>query len=137
ADGESVCRAARMSKSLRNVGTPDDVVARHGADTLRVYELFMAPFDQDVEWSEAGILGARRFLRRVWDLVATSPLPLGEGQGEGSLEERRLRHRTVKRVTEDLAGLRFNTAIAALMELTNALADRAVSAKTLETLVLL
>jgi leucyl-tRNA synthetase len=120
-----VYRAARMSKTLRNVITPDEVVVRHGADSLRLHELFMAPFDQDVEWSEEAISGVRRFLRRVWELVLDAPAPAG-GERLTRPDEAltRLRHRTVERVTRDIEAFRFNTAVAALMELTNALEER-------------
>ena len=131
-------RAAKMSKSLRNVVTPDEMVDRYGADSLRLYELFMAPFDQEVEWSEEGINGARRFLGRVWDLVvrwhagraetaqsreANRPLRRPDGIADASLA--RLRHKTVARVTRDIERFRFNTMVAALMEFANALGDRA------------
>jgi leucyl-tRNA synthetase len=118
-------RAARMSKSRRNVITPDEMVARYGADSLRLYELFMAPFDQDVEWSDEGINGARRFLGRVWELVARS-VAEAKGQRFAAVDAplARLRHRTVKRVTEDLERLRFNTLVATLMEFGNELGER-------------
>jgi leucyl-tRNA synthetase len=129
-------RAAKMSKSLRNVVTPDEMVARYGADSLRLYELFMAPFDQEVEWSEEGINGARRFLGRVWDLVVR-----WHGARDGSPPSSepdatlvRLQHKTIARVTRDMERFRFNTMVAALMEFANALGDRARagSAKTRE-----
>jgi leucyl-tRNA synthetase len=118
-------RAARMSKSRRNVITPDEMVARYGADSLRLYELFMAPFDQDVEWSDEGINGARRFLGRVWDLV-TRTYEEAAGERFTAVDESllRLRHRTVQRVTEDLERMRFNTMVATLMEFANALGER-------------
>jgi leucyl-tRNA synthetase len=139
-------RAARMSKSLRNVITPDEMAARYGADSLRLYLLFMAPFDQDVEWSDEGINGTRRFLGRVWTLAANSFAEAGGESFEGYDEPlARLRHRTVKRVTQDLERLRFNTLVAALMELANALGERfredrwktATFQEAVETLVLL
>ncbi|HEV8636316.1 MAG TPA: class I tRNA ligase family protein [Chloroflexota bacterium] len=139
-----VYRAGRMSKSLKNVITPDEIVERYGADALRVYELFMAPFDQDVEWSEEGIVGVRRFLRRVWDLVGQSWLPAGRNDADdGDLV--RLRHRAVRRATRELEELRLNTMVAGLMELANALEERHRSGRSrtaayqeaLEALVLL
>ena len=89
-------RAAKMSKSLRNVVTPDEMVARYGADSLRLYELFMAPFDQEVEWSEEGINGARRFLGRVWDLVVRwHAAHDGATSGEPDTALVRLQHKTI------------------------------------------
>ena len=111
-----------MSKTLRNVVTPDDAVARHGADALRAYVLFMAPFEQDVEWSEAGIAGVRRFLRRVWDLVGRTWAPSPSTSTDDELA--RLRHRAVRRATREIEQLRLNTLVAGLMELTNALEER-------------
>jgi leucyl-tRNA synthetase len=117
-----VDRAGRMSKSLKNVITPDEAVARHGADALRAYVLFMAPFDQDVEWSEAGIAGVLRFLRRAWELVGRSR---AAGPSESTDDElARLRHRAVRRATREIEELRFNTLVAGLMELANALEER-------------
>jgi leucyl-tRNA synthetase len=119
-------RAAKMSKSLRNVVTPDEMVARYGADSLRLYELFMAPFDQEVEWSEEGINGARRFLGRVWDLVVRwHAAHDGTTSGEPDTALVRLQHKTIARVTRDMERFRFNTMVAALMEFANALGERA------------
>ena len=118
-------RAAKMSKSLRNVVTPDEMVARYGADSLRLYELFMAPFDQEVEWSEEGINGARRFLGRVWDLVVRwHAAHDGATSGEPDTALVRLQHKTIARVTRDMERFRFNTMVAALMEFANALGER-------------
>ncbi len=104
----------KMSKSKGNVINPDDIVAEYGADTLRSYIMFMGPFDQAVEWDINGLVGVRRFLDRVWSLSAK----LGNGT---SVATDRLLHQTVKKVTEDIEGMRFNTAIAKMMELINAL----------------
>jgi leucyl-tRNA synthetase len=116
----------RMSKSRGNVVTPDEVVERHGADILRLYLLFMAPFERDVYWDEEGIIGAERFLQRVWRICqrrvsreAGDPGATGEGEQEKGL--RRATHRTIRRVTEDIEAFKFNTAISALMEFTNTL----------------
>lgn len=108
----------RMSKSRGNVITPDSVVERFGADSLRAYELFMAPFDQNVSWSEEGVRGVYRWLNRVWQLVLEEP-SFGEQSAEAIKETRRWTHRTLKKVTEDLRRLHFNTMISALMEFTN------------------
>jgi len=122
----------KMSKSKGNVVTPDAVVAKHGADTLRLYELFVAPFDQAIEWREEGVSGANRFLHRVWRLVLDA-IPhyhhdwKEKLQGAGlSADERKLRrktHQTIKKVGEDIEDFRFNTAVAAIMEWVNLMYD--------------
>ncbi|MGG4488640.1 leucine--tRNA ligase [Metabacillus idriensis] len=110
----------KMSKSKGNVVNPDDIVASHGADTLRLYEMFMGPLEASIAWSEKGLDGARRFLDRVWRLFiedngALSP-KVTDNMSD-SLE--RVYHQTVKKVTEDYEGLRFNTAISQLMVFIN------------------
>ncbi|TDL76430.1 leucine--tRNA ligase [Peribacillus frigoritolerans] len=110
----------KMSKSKGNVVNPDDIVASHGADTLRLYEMFMGPLEASIAWSEKGLDGARRFLDRVWRLFiedngALSPKVTDDMSD--SLE--RVYHQTVKKVTEDYEGLRFNTAISQLMVFIN------------------
>jgi len=118
----------KMSKSKGNVVTPDAVVEKHGADTLRLYELFVAPFDQAIEWREEGVSGANRFLHRVWRLVLDAIPHYHRDwkqrlQGaELSADERKLRrktHQTIKKVGEDIEDFRFNTAVAAIMEWVN------------------
>jgi leucyl-tRNA synthetase len=115
----------RMSKSRRNVVTPDEVVERHGADTLRIYLLFMAPFDRNVTWDEEGITGAQRFLQRVWRVcqVNQSPGRTGSGQRSQGSALQRATHKTIRRVTDDIRALKFNTAVAAMMEFTNTLLE--------------
>jgi leucyl-tRNA synthetase len=113
----------RMSKSRGNVITPDSVVERYGADALRVYELFMAPFDQDIAWSTEGIHGVRRFLNRIWNLYRETFFLSGEETAQDQDLERRL-HVTIRRVSQRLEGFQFNTLVSALMEFTNALSDR-------------
>ncbi|MEJ2211291.1 MAG: leucine--tRNA ligase [Anaerolineae bacterium] len=111
----------RMSKSAGNVVTPDEVVARYGADVLRVYLLFMAPFDRNVIWDEEGIAGAERFLQRAWRLCLADGGSGGRPAAAAEEELRRATHKVVRRVTEDVQAFKFNTAIAAMMELTNTL----------------
>jgi leucyl-tRNA synthetase len=113
----------RMSKSRGNVVTPDEMVATFGADALRVYEMFMAPFEQDVSWSAKGINGSRRFLNRIWKLYGITHQASRHASGEDA-SLRRLTHQTVLRVSERIETFRLNTMISALMEFVNALTDR-------------
>ncbi len=110
----------KMSKSRGNVVDPDEQVAKYGADVVRAYLMFMRPWEEGGPWSSRDIEGVSRFLRRVWDLI-TAPAPASQGpaSGEEVLELRRRVHRTIRKVTEDFEQFGFNTAIAALMELTN------------------
>jgi leucyl-tRNA synthetase len=113
----------RMAKSRGNVITPDSMVAEYGADALRLYVMFMAPFDQDADWSMEGIHGVRRFLNRVWNLyMETHPLG-GDATGQDPALERIL-HRTIRRLTERIETFRLNTMVSTLMEFVNALAER-------------
>lgn len=110
----------KMSKSKGNVVNPDEIVASHGADTLRLYEMFMGPLEASVAWSTNGLDGARRFIDRIWRLMVTDEGAVVEkikDQDNEALE--RIYHETVKKVTEDLEGLRFNTAISQLMVFIN------------------
>lgn len=113
--GEALEQApAKMSKSLKNVVNPDDVVERYGADTLRVYEMFMGPLDASIPWSEEGLEGARKFLDRAWRLISLAELT---DENDGSLDK--VYNETVKNVTERLEGMLFNTAISQLMIFVN------------------
>jgi leucyl-tRNA synthetase len=109
--------AEKMSKSRGNVVNPDGVVEEFGADSLRVYEMFMGPLEQMKPWQTAGIQGVRRFLDKV-EGVASRELEAGEG----TLETKKLVHRTVKKVGDDIDSLRFNTAVSSMMILVNHLA---------------
>ena len=111
----------KMSKSRGNVVNPDDIVKKYGADTLRLYEMFMGPFDQPVPWSTASIAGVKRFLERVWQLA--SRLEQSK-QIRQSKQLDRLVHKTIKKVTEDIEAMKFNTAIAAMMSLVNELSKQ-------------
>ncbi len=102
----------KMSKARGNVVNPDDVVREHGADALRMYEMFMGPLEQVKPWQTSGIEGVRRFLDRTWN-VATGPVT--EDPSAYDPATRRLVHKTVKKVTADIENLRFNTAISAMM----------------------
>jgi leucyl-tRNA synthetase len=126
ADGE------RMSKSRGNVVAPDELVHRYGADTVRLFLMFMGPWDQGGPWSPTGIGGVHRFLNRVWTLVIdargrergdpeSGTLPADESEADARAGLRSAAHRTLRDVTADYEGFRFNTMIAKLMELANTL----------------
>ena len=111
---------AKMSKSIGNVVSPDEIIESHGADTLRLYEMFMGPLDADIAWSTTGVDGARRFLDRVWRLIIDEDGKVTNKIQEKNGEELELvYHQTVKKVTEDYAALHFNTAISQLMVFIN------------------
>ncbi len=120
---------AKMSKSKGNVVAPDPLIEKYGADTVRVYTLFIGPPDKDAEWNDRAVEGAFRFLNRVWRLIAQHADRLQETDGalpkdlnETERVLRRTGHATTKKVTEDIEErFHFNTAISALMELVNAL----------------
>jgi len=117
-----------MSKSKKNVVSPEEIIDRYGADTERVYTLFMGPPDRDIDWTEEGIRGSFRFLNRLYGLITANLnrlAPAGEKANPEALDEPGLRiwrcyHATVKKVTEDIKKrFSFNTAVAAIMEFTN------------------
>jgi leucyl-tRNA synthetase len=122
-NGEKVDREyGKMGKSLKNVVTPDDMCERFGADTFRVYLMSTGPLDVSRPWETRAIVGAQRFLQRVWRIVVSEGT--GESVVSGSAAPdsvKRLLHKVIAGVREDLAELRFNTAISKLIELTNAL----------------
>ncbi|WP_132746643.1 leucine--tRNA ligase [Scopulibacillus darangshiensis] len=112
----------KMSKSKGNVVNPDEIVTSHGADTLRLYEMFMGPLDAAIAWSEEGLDGSRRFLDRVWRLFVTEDGVLqSKISTEAKLDQafERVYHQTVKKVTDDFEHLRFNTGISQLMVFIN------------------
>ena len=121
----------KMSKSLGNVINPDEVVDQYGADTMRLYEMFMGDFEQAAPWQTSAIAGCNRFLDRVWALSDK----LVEGEGYRPAMET-LMHQTIKKVSADIESLKMNTAIAQLMTLVNALYDNGGATKAeFETLV--
>ncbi len=135
----------KMSKSWGNVINPDDVIAEYGADSLRLFEMFMGPLEQMKPWSTTGIEGVYRFLGRVWRLVMEenqegewlfAPAKLTEAAP--STELLRSLHATIRKVTDDIDKLQFNTAISALMVLVNDLTKEPVRPRdAIETLLLL
>jgi leucyl-tRNA synthetase len=113
----------RMSKSRGNVVAPDDWVTKYGADSVRAYLMFIGPWDMGGPWNFNGIEGVRRFLERAWSVVTEPPqrTAVGEADAEAVRELRHQTHVTIRRVTEDLDGFKFNTMLAALMEFNNTL----------------
>lgn len=110
----------KMSKSKGNVVNPDEIVGTHGADTLRLYEMFMGPLEASIAWSTQGLDGSRRFLDRIWRLLVDENGGISEKvQTVDSSSLEKVYHQTVKKVTEDFEGLRFNTAISQLMVFIN------------------
>ncbi len=116
----------KMSKSKGNVITPDAVAEALGVDALRVYILFLGPFDGESKWEETGIKGASRFITRLWNLATETLAPEIKTQEKTGIDEktfRRWMHKTIKRVSHDIENFQFNTAVAALMEYLNFLYD--------------
>jgi leucyl-tRNA synthetase len=111
----------KMSKSLGNVINPDDVVQEHGADVLRMYEMFLGPLEKSKPWNTKGLEGVDRFIHRVWNLMIDDEGKLSSkvSTKQDSNDVTRLLHETIKKVTEDIENLRFNTAISQLMILSN------------------
>jgi len=149
---------AKMSKSKGNIVDPEDMIKRYGADTTRLFSLFAAPPERDLEWQEEGVEGGSRFLNRVWRLVyelrnrlSKEPAPALMSKADlppDLWEIRQKGHKTIKKVTEDIERFHFNTAIAAVMELVNHLYQTkdgieatpqagAVWRETIESLILL
>ncbi len=120
----------KMSKSKWNVVTPDDIAEKFGSDTLRLYEMFLGPLEQSKPWNTNGITGVHGFLKKLWRLFY-SPLPVGEGQGEGinvvndepTKGELKTLHKTIKKITEDIERFSFNTSISNFMICVNELTD--------------
>lgn len=137
----------KMSKSKYNGVAPEDVIAQYGVDTARMFAMFKAPPEKDLEWDDADVEGQYRFLNRVWTLVTSyDPAKVTESSGELDKVEKDLRraiHTAIKEITEDLTGdYQFNTAVSELMKLSNALKDAkcetsSIYQEGIETLVLL
>jgi leucyl-tRNA synthetase len=104
----------KMSKSKGNVINPDSVVKQYGADTLRIYEMFMGPFDQMIPWDTKGVVGSRRFLEKAYNLASKKIIK------EKNSDLKKLLHKTIKKVSEDIELMKFNTSVSSLMEFINA-----------------
>ncbi|MCC6606646.1 MAG: leucine--tRNA ligase [Anaerolineae bacterium] len=115
----------RMSKSRGNVITPDEVMAQHGTDALRLTVVFLGPFDADVTWDDSGIRGMTRFVERFWALAREKVNAEAQRRGDAEAEAgfSRARHKIVQRITQEMEDFRFNTAVAGLMEYLNFLYD--------------
>jgi leucyl-tRNA synthetase len=121
---ELIAEVGKMSKSRFNVVPPDELIERYGADTERVYTLFIAPPDKEAAWSDEGVVGAYRFLGRVWNMA---DVIRSRENGEESPTLVRKTHQTIAAVTQRIERFEFNTAISALMELSNAIGEAAAS----------
>jgi leucyl-tRNA synthetase len=143
--GTIIAERQKMSKSRGNVVTPDEYVSELGADTVRAYLMFIGPWELGGEWNDSGIGGISRWLHRVWNLALGGYSQGDSVSPEAQRELSRITHQTIRKVTEDLERMRFNTMIAALMEFTNYLAkvrdagavDSSDWNQSLETLLLL
>ena len=124
--------SVKMSKSLGNVVNPDDVVKAYGADTMRVYIMFIGDFEKTATWSDEAVKGSKRFLDRVWNLME-----LAKDDFTVSPENEAILHKTVKKVGEDIENLKMNTAIAALMTMVNEFYAKGLTKGDLEYLLLL
>ncbi len=135
--------ARKMSKRWGNVVNPDEVVKNVGADTLRVYEMFMGPFEQEIAWSTDNMVGSRRFLEKVWRVgqnflqKSSSPLNGVPNRSEDVSGEnfQTLLHKTIKKVTEDILNFNFNTAVSAFMILVNLAEKTNISRRDYETIL--
>lgn len=128
-------KGVKMSKSKGNVINPDDIVKVVGADTLRLYEMFMGPFDQAIAWSTESMAGCRRFIERIWKLQAKVAVGRGS-KSSNDVTVETLLHQTIKKVSEDIENLRMNTAVSALMVFSNELEKQEqITSKMYETLL--
>jgi leucyl-tRNA synthetase len=124
-NGKYICgvEIEKMSKSKWNVVNPDDVVAQYGADTLRLYEMFLGPLEQSKPWNTQGIEGVYRFLRKLWRLFYNNDGELIVNQDEPTKEMLKTLHKTIKKVGEDIENFSFNTSVSAFMVCVNELTD--------------
>ncbi len=135
-EGKYICgwEVEKMSKSMFNVQNPDDLVARYGADTLRLYEMFLGPVEQAKPWDTNGIEGVHRFLKKFWKLYDTAEIK----DATDLKAELKILHQTIKKITDDIERFSFNTAVSTFMICTNQLTDlKCSSREVLEPLVVL
>ncbi len=134
--GEELTRSlGKMGKSLKNAVSPDEICEQYGTDTLRAYEMYMGPLEASKPWSTRDIIGMSRFLHNIWRRFMAEDGSLKVTDTAPPDDLRRLLHKTIKRVTADMEGLRFNTAIAGLIELNNALKGDTLPREVAEPLV--
>ncbi len=135
---EKTGKIEKMSKSKGNVVSPDKIIAEYGADSLRLYELFIGPPDLDSEWSDSGIIGISRFLKKAWDSIHRH-LSADSFSAEETPAVTRLRHRLIHDVSERMEYFKFNTVVSALMEFINALSqqDEGVTKETFRDFLIL
>ncbi len=124
-DGKYICghEVEKMSKSKHNVQNPDDLISKYGADTLRLYEMFLGPLEQDKPWDINGIEGVFRFLRKLWRLYFDDNDQLIVSDEKASADEMKVLHETIKKITSDIERFSFNTGVSAFMICTNNLSD--------------
>jgi leucyl-tRNA synthetase len=122
-DGKYICgsEVEKMSKSKFNVVNPDDVVSRYGADTLRLYEMFLGPLEQSKPWNTHGISGVHNFLRKLWRLFHTEAGSVNLSDAEPTRDELKALHKAIKKVAEDVERLSFNTSVSTFMICVNEL----------------
>lgn len=133
-DGKYICgwEVEKMSKSMYNVQNPDDLVARYGADTLRLYEMFLGPVEQAKPWDTNGIEGVHRFLKKFWRLFDS------KCDKPATKEEQKVLHQTIKKITDDIERFSFNTCVSTFMICANQMADmKCCSREVLEPLTVL
>ena len=126
ADGE------KMSKSRGNIVNPDEIVQKHGADVLRTYELFLGPHEMAVSWNDQGIVGVKRFFDKIWVLANGLKQKSTEKINDSPKAVKAI-NKLIKKITEDLEGFKFNTAVSAYMEFYNEIKDESLSAETVRT----
>ncbi len=139
-DGKYICgvEVEKMSKSKFNVVNPDDIVERYGADTLRLYEMFLGPLDQAKPWNTNGIDGTYRFIRKLWRLFYTETGQWQVKDVPAKPEELKILHKTIKKISEDIENFSFNTAVSAFMVCVNELGGQKCQSKeVLQQLVIL
>jgi leucyl-tRNA synthetase len=129
-----IAEVGKMSKSRFNVVPPDELIARYGADTERVYTLFIAPPEKEAAWSDEGVVGAHRFLGRVWNMASAV---MDNGQQTADSRITRKMHQTIAAVTQRMERFEFNTAISFLMELSNAIGENVNASNAREAYVAL